>query len=160
MAVRWMMAAPYLLKCHLRFNASVRENVSHILMPQVPGPRRGCVRACAAVWLCGRAGAAWQHGPNQAGGCEGGCGAARCHSPPPPATVSNHVCPHVVQELEWVLGWTHRPNAAATVIVNAVAAAKLDTNRELVREKSARDGNWGWGRVWGGAGYPRLGREV
>eukprot|EP00198_Chlamydomonas_reinhardtii_P012718 XP_001702055.1 predicted protein [Chlamydomonas reinhardtii] len=68
-AVRWMMAAPYLLKCHLRFNASVRENVSHILMPQ---------------------------------------------------------------ELEWVLGWTHRPNAAATVIVNAVAAAKLDTNRELV----------------------------
>ncbi|KAG2434369.1 hypothetical protein HYH02_012384 [Chlamydomonas schloesseri] len=68
-AVRWMMAAPYLLKCHLRFNASVRENVSHILMPQ---------------------------------------------------------------ELEWVLGWTHRPNAAATVLVNTVSAAKLDTNRELI----------------------------
>ncbi|KAG2429749.1 hypothetical protein HXX76_010533 [Chlamydomonas incerta] len=68
-AVRWMMAAPYLLKCHLRFNASVRENVSHILMPQ---------------------------------------------------------------ELEWVLGWTHRPNAAATVMVNTVSAAKLDTNRELI----------------------------
>ncbi|KAG2494372.1 hypothetical protein HYH03_007429 [Edaphochlamys debaryana] len=68
-AVRWMMAAPYLLKCHLRFNASVRENVSHILLPQ---------------------------------------------------------------ELDWVLGWTHRPNAAAHVLGSSVVEGKLDTNRELV----------------------------
>ncbi|GLI66990.1 hypothetical protein VaNZ11_011086 [Volvox africanus] len=66
-AVRWMMAAPYLLKCHLRFNASVRENVSHILMPK---------------------------------------------------------------ELDWVLGWTHRPNAAAHVLATAVTEGRLDTNRE------------------------------
>lgn len=41
-AVRWMMAAPYLLKCHLRFNADVRENVFHILLPRGnPGRNQG-----------------------------------------------------------------------------------------------------------------------
>ncbi|GFR51462.1 hypothetical protein Agub_g13871 [Astrephomene gubernaculifera] len=68
-AVRWMIAAPYLLKCHLRFNASVRENVSHVLLPQ---------------------------------------------------------------ELDWVLGWTHRPNGAAHVLATAVAEGGLDTNREQI----------------------------
>ncbi|GIL84971.1 hypothetical protein Vretimale_9823 [Volvox reticuliferus] len=36
--------------------------------------------------------------------------------------------PH--QELDWVLGWTHRPNAAAHVLATAVTEGRLDTNRE------------------------------
>lgn len=34
-AVRWAMAAPFLLKCHLRVNADVILNTSHILSPEV-----------------------------------------------------------------------------------------------------------------------------
>lgn len=61
-AVRWAMAAPFLLKCHLRVNADVVMNTSHILSPEVRPPAgrpalmharmraarmRACVRACS-----------------------------------------------------------------------------------------------------------------
>ncbi len=57
-AVRWMMASPYLLKCHLRFNADVRENVYHILLP---GGTAGGRRRGRGMHRAGRALEAWGH---------------------------------------------------------------------------------------------------
>lgn len=73
----------------------------------VPHALTGCICICTCIYIAG----------------------CLCLHMPVPVPVPVPVR----QELEWVVTWNHKPNAAAHVMSGAVRSANLDTAKEMVR---------------------------